>query len=756
MKNPLIKRLPREIWAEKAKYLIVFIFMTMMVSMISGFLVADASLKKAYDDGFEKYNTEDGNFILTKQADDKLVKEIETKEVKVYSKFYKDENCINDSTLRVFENRDDVNKASILEGNLATADDELAIDRLYAKNNNIEIGDKIKVGDKEFKVTGIVALPDYSALYSNNTDFMFDSIKFGVAVVNKNAFQSLGNKHLRYCYSWVYNDSPKEHFEKEAVDKSEDFLKDLSECTIKNGNQLEDYIPTCNSSAIRFAGEDLGGDRVMFITMMYILIIIIAFVFAITTSNTITKEANVIGTLRATGYTKHELIRHYMAPPIMVLIIAGIVGNVLGYTLFKEIFADMYLGSYSLPKYTTLWNADAFIDTTIVPIIIMILINFIMLYRVLSLSPLKFMRRDLKRRQRKKAFKLNTKIPIMTRFKLRVIFQNIPNYIMIFVGIFVAGVIIFFSTVFNPLLDSFEQKTVDNMIAQHQYILKTPAETKTVGAEKYSAGTLKSSEDNIINENISIYGVDEDSRYIKEDFGDGKIAVSSAYADKYSLKIGEEISLKEEFGDKKYEFTIDEIYDYPCSLAIFMSRDKFNSTFDLNKDSYNGYFSDKEITDIDEKLIASDITKDDLVKTSRQLKKSMGNMMKVFLFVGVAVFVLVIFLLAKIVVEKNAQSIAMTKILGYKNNEINSLYIHTTSIVAILSLIISLPLVDKAMDFVWRMMMTDYTGWLPYKGPMSVFVQTFVIGLVTYIIVALLLSRKAKKVPLDEALKNVE
>ena len=39
--------------------------------------------------------------------------------------------------------------------------------------------------------------------------------------------------------------------------------------------------------------------------------VIMAFVFGITISNTIRKEAGVIGTLRASGYTRQELILHY-------------------------------------------------------------------------------------------------------------------------------------------------------------------------------------------------------------------------------------------------------------------------------------------------------------------------------------------------------------------------------------------------------------------------------------------------------------
>ncbi len=45
----------------------------------------------------------------------------------------------------------------------ALADNEIALDRMYAQNAKIKIGDTIKLAGKELKVTGFVAVPDYSA-----------------------------------------------------------------------------------------------------------------------------------------------------------------------------------------------------------------------------------------------------------------------------------------------------------------------------------------------------------------------------------------------------------------------------------------------------------------------------------------------------------------------------------------------------------------------------------------------------------------
>ena len=97
----------------------------------------------------------------------------------------------------------------------------------------------------------------------------------------------------------------------------------------------------------------MGSDKAMMIILLYIVIVIMAFVFGITISNTIRREAGVIGTLRASGYTRRELIRHYMALPVLVTLVGALVGNILGYTVFKNVCAGMYYGSYSLPSYVT-------------------------------------------------------------------------------------------------------------------------------------------------------------------------------------------------------------------------------------------------------------------------------------------------------------------------------------------------------------------------------------------------------------------
>lgn len=77
MKNPLNRRLPRELKSEFGKYLVIFLFFIMVISLVSGFLVADTSLHTAYLDAFDKYNIEDGNFAYAEEASDDAIAAIE-------------------------------------------------------------------------------------------------------------------------------------------------------------------------------------------------------------------------------------------------------------------------------------------------------------------------------------------------------------------------------------------------------------------------------------------------------------------------------------------------------------------------------------------------------------------------------------------------------------------------------------------------------------------------------------------------------
>ena len=71
----------------------------------------------------------------------------------------------------------------------------------------------------------------------------------------------------------------------------------------------------------------------------------------------------------------------------------------------------------------------------------------------------------------------------------------------------------------SPLLDHFKGEVLDSEIAAYQYILKVPVETSADDAEKYAVLSLE----NPNGEEITVYGISEDSKYFGEPIPDGEV-----------------------------------------------------------------------------------------------------------------------------------------------------------------------------------------------------------------------------------------
>ena len=371
---------------------------------------------------------------------------------------------------------------------------------------------------------------------------------------------------------------------------------------------------------------------------------------------------------------------------------------------------------------------------------------------MMTLPPLQFLRHELKRNKKRRAISLpNWKF--ITRFRIRVILQNKAAYLTLFAGIFFASVLMLFGMMLSPLLTHFKAEVLDSKIANYQYILKMPLETETSGAEKYAVSELKNSSD----EEITVYGIEDHSKYLKNlDLKEGEVVLSDGYMEKYGIRIGDEIKLHEEYGDNKYTFKVSGSYHYPATMCIFLSKSTFCDIFDKDPDYFSGYFTDKKIEDIDDTMIASTITEHDLTVMADQLEDSMGQIFSMMNGFALMIYIIVIYLLAKTIIEKNAASISVLKILGYSDREAGNLYSLATGVVVAVSLIIAIPLSDKAIKVIYYLMMKDYSGWLTYYIAPWIYPTMFVLGMLCYLVVYIIQSKKIRRIPLSQALKNVE
>lgn len=805
IKNPLIKRIPKELAGDWKKYLVVFLFLVLTIGFVSGMYVANESMLTAADEGITRYKQEDGHFELKEKADSSLIEAIESGEkadipgqaeentadgdnddseengksdddldnnkktsVTVYENFFRNEDEDNDNdgksdgTIRVYAKTDDINLACLLDGDFPQNENEIAVDRMHADNAGMKVGDKISVSGKEFKITGLIAYVNYSTLHEKKTDLMFDAIKFDVAMVTQEGFDRL-DKSIHYSYAWKYDHAPADDIEEK--EQSDNFMEAMVTQVMLAGNEVEDYTPKYGNPAINFATDDMGSDKAMGGMLLDILVVIIAFIFAVTISNTIANESSAIGTLRALGYTKGELVCHYLSMPVIVTLLAAIVGNILGYTVFKNVVVSMYYNSYSLPVYKTIWNPDAFLKTTVLPVIIMLVVNLIVIVRMMQHTPLQFLRHDMKKNKSKKAMRL-PRWNFMSRFRLRIMFQNKANYLILFVGILFIMEMLAMAVGMPDTLDYYKSNTDGMMFAKYQYVLKSYVDeegnivsTGNKDAEKFDMTSLLKKSD-ALDEEVSIYGIADNSSYVKiNDFDSLKkneVYISDSFSQKYGLNEGDEVKLDAQYEKKTYTFKVKGIYDKSQSIAVFMPIDKFADIFDLKDDQFSGFLSDTKIKDIDENNIATTITIHDITKMADQLDHSMGSYMSYFQVLCILLAAVMIYLLTKLIIEKNETAISMTKILGYENKEIASLYLVSTSIVVVLADLISVVIGTLVMKVAWKMMLFSYSGWFAFKVKPLGYVKMFAFVLIGYLIVMVFDFKRIKKIPMDQALKNVE
>lgn len=784
IKNPLIKRIPKELIGDWKKYLVVCLFLVLTIGFVSGMYVANESMLKSADEGITKYKREDGHFELAEKADDTLLSDIakgepvktddsddtdaKTVPVTLYENFFRNEeedynnDEKKDGTIRVFTRTEDVNLACLMDGSFPEKEDEIAIDRMHADNVGIQTGDTINVGGQSYKVCGLIAYVNYSTLHEKTTDLMFDALKFDVGMVTEAGFDRL-SEDVHYSYAWKYGNAPEDEIEEKEL--SDDFRKCLTAQTLMRQVELKDYVPRYANPAINFATDDMGSDVAMGGVLLDILIVIIAFIFAVTISNTIVKEASTIGTLRASGYTKGELIRHYLSMPLIVTLFAACVGNILGYSVFKNVVVSMYYNSYSLPAYETIWNPDAFIKTTLIPVILMFVVNLIVIVRMMQHTPLQFLRHDLKETKRKKAMRL-PKWKFFSRFRLRIMLQNIPNYLILFVGVLFIMIMLAMAVGMPDTLKYYQDHADDLMFAKYQYVLKSYQNvsgdvltTDNPDAEKFAMKSLVSKGE-ALDEEISAYGIEDDSHYVKiaelDALEDKEVYISGPYAEKYGLHEGDTITLDEKYEDQQYAFRVKGIYDQCQSIAIFMPIDNYRDTFDLKKEAFSGYLSDSRITDIGQDRIATVITKEDITKMCDQLDHSMGAYMQYFQILCILLSVVMIYLLTKLIIEKNENAISMTKILGYENREIAGLYLLSTTIVLVIADALSVILGAAIINIAWKQIMFEYSGWFSFFIKPLGYVKMFGFVLIGYLIVMVLDFIRIRKIPMDQALKNVE
>ena len=809
MRCPLNKRHARELRHNLGRYIGIFLLMAASIAMVSGYLAAASSIEYLFNEIPQKYQTENGHFVTNDKIGRSSVDSLADIGVTVRECFSRDISVDIDgkeTNVRVFANRDGFNLPAVHAGRLPEADDEIALDDTFLSKHSLKLGDTVRLEGKEFTLVGDVMLSDYTALFEKNDDFVMNTLTFTVALVTQDAWNNLKGDSTSYTYAY-FIDGYDDMTAAERVDKQVDIAHALTE----SGARVTDIVDMWSNQAFFYAGEDVTHDQAMFRVLFYLITIVMAFIFVVLTSATIEEESAVIGTLLASGYRKGELLRHYLFLPAAVGLAACVVGNIVGYTLFIMPFSGLYYNSYTFPPLVVRFNVSAFVLTTVVPYAILLLVNLVGLARKLRCTPIQFLRHDTRKHRRAgKGLHLPERWGYIARFRIRVFTRNLSQFGTLFCGILIASLLLIFGLGMQLVIEDYVEDMENDLPAEHIYSLKAPLEIDASAdkrAEYVLLGMLGQGDSghtdeqmNIISgnlmgdvedvhpvntreisdetkaqaekvvmgqvelahkwgdntETITVYGIQEDSRYWPDfDVSGGAVLAGSGLQAKCNVVAGQTYSFFNKYAGESYELEVAGVVGKPANTNVYMSIQKFNEVFGNDPEYFSGYVSDDEL-DLDTEYVASVLTPDDMRKIANQMDDSMGEMMDAVVYMAITIYFIMMYLLTKTVIDRSSRSISYMKVFGYRDREINKLYVRSITITVALSLVVSLPVVIWAVSLFAEVIFMNYSGNFAINIPLWLMAESVAIGLATYLVVAVFHIRSIKRVRLEEALKVQE
>lgn len=747
MRNPLHKSLKKEFLRNRSRYISLSLVLILMIGVVTGFLSVAYSAKELLIKDQISSKVEDGQLALRDRMDVKTKTKLEALGLKVYEQFYTEQSVSRDTMVRVYRKRFDINRATLHEGRMPNKQTEIALDRLFALKNGYNIRDTIRMSGKSMTITGLISVPDYTSLIQKNSDMMMDPIHFGIAIVTDTGFQTLSTDRIVYSYSYYLDDRELNDFQKQKR------ADDIQEICIREGAVLENLLTAQMNQAISFLPNDMGSDIPMVQTLLYIILMILAFIFVVISQTMIEEQASVIGTLLASGYTRRELLQHYMMLPTILIIVCAGIGNLIGYTLFPNLFTDMYYSNYCLPPLSIQPVWEALLSTTVMPFIFMMLILYMLLKRRLRLSPLRFLRKDLHRHRQRRYIPLHGS-SFFQRFRIRIILQNKGSYLVLFLGIIFASFLLMFALILTPSMEQYIRNLEADSRCDYQYLLKAPVQAD---GEKVTLTSLKAYYvGGDLDLDVTLYGLGPNSGYYTDmtlSSDPKSIVISSDFASKMSLQVGDAITLRNPYRDKAYSFTIQDIYPYNTGFSAFMPRNQLNQLLHEDHTYFNGYLSNQPL-DIEEAYVQSVVTRSDLVKINEQMTQAFSQLLPVFTSVSIAIYLVVLYILTRLVIDRNAISMSFLKVMGYTAKEIRSLYLHATTLVVLASLTAALPLCNIALRYLMKFAFMKFTGNLSVYIPGYVYFLVFVTGGVAYLFIKALLTRRIEQMELGYALKE--
>lgn len=541
----------------------------------------------------------------------------------------------------------------------------------------------------------------------------------------------------------------------ELQDETDDMIEEYFTFDIDN---LTQFLIAADNPRIDAAAGDVVINRFAGILSGIILMVLFTYVISVFVIHNIEKESSVIGALYALGVTRGQLLFHYLLNPMLISFLGGAVGCILG---FSEYGTGWQMGDstayYSLPPMRIVTPGYLLFYSLIMPPVTAAVVNYLVINKKLKCTALSLLRNEQTAGKAGRIQNMNLgNMKFLLRFQIRQMLREIRSAFAVVIGMFICLLILMMSIDCAVLCINFGNACLEETKYAYMYTYKYPTEDVPEGGTPAYVENLKK-EAYGYNLDVTVLGIDDDNPYFPIATADKKneIVISSAAAQKFGVKAGDKLVFSDEVNERDYAFTVKNIVNFTSGVYVFLNRDVMQELFDQEDDYYNVVFADHAL-DIDNGRLYATVSKENVEESSQIFTDMMGPMVVMLVAISALIFMIVMYLMMKVMIDRSAFSISLMKVFGYRRREIRRLYLDGNFYVILLGALICVPLAKWSMDLVYPYCIANVAIGMDLKFTPQIYIMIYGGILLCYMVINFLLVGRLNKLVPAEVLKNRE
>ena len=788
----LKRKMLRDIKNNLSQFITIFLMIMIGVMAYSGIKAYMGGMQKTSDKFYTENNLFDLNVMGQLNHDDldkvKNIENVKDAELKLSVTAVTD----NEKTLLLnFIESNNISKFYVYDGeDFAYDKSGVWLDNFYAIENNINVGDIILVKydtmELHEKVLGLINVPDHLYDVRDASELYPDRKEFGFAYMStseipESYIKSTVMKQLDIKDEKVFNMAMPNFDYKEYIPFST-IMVDVDDLSKKDEvkNAIEDNVENAKAiinaentqSYVTYQGEiDEGKTYVGVFSGIFIFIAMLSVITTMT--RVVKKERTQIGTLKALGFSNNKILLHYIGYGFWISLFACIVGLIIGYFAIGNVFINLEMDFFEIPNGAPLMDKSSYLLSCIV-ILIVAFITFITGKSILKENPAETLRTKIPSVKgkvlnitKKGIFK---KLSFSSKWNIRDILRNKMRTIMGLAGVIGCCMLIVCSFGMLDSMNFFVKLQFEDLYNfKYKLNIKENISENELNIlyDKYGNNTsqslgieIKDNDGNRESNNIFVTDANDYVRFVdnknklKDKPSDNGIYVTYKLAEINDYKLGDKITWHI-YGDNNYYTS--EIIGFnkdPQNQNISMTRKYLESLgIDYKPDSI---YTNDDLSNVKE------IQNIETIQDINSLKDGMTSMLSMMktmliLIIGIAILLgsVIIYNLGILSFTEKQYQFSTLKVLGFKDKQIENIFIKQNNWIAIISIIIGLPLGFYLTDWLFKTAIEehyDFGAFITIKSYLIAAIGTFIVSF----LVSKFLSRKIKKIDMVTSLKGNE